>query len=207
MYSLFVIFALYKFADGGRGGSGSHLYVDTEGYPMNFNGMTTFPVSNGNRIRRSFSRGDSYQINFITQYARSFGLHDVSGLFTIEKAESESENIWGQVTEPYSFTNYQSNGASGDQTTEFSRSESGVLSYVGRMNYVYADRYLAEFLVRTDASTKFAPENYWGVFPSISLGWVISEENWFKNNVNFMNYLKIRGSYGMLGRDNIAAWA
>ena len=200
-------YTLYKFADGGRGGSGSHLYVDTDGYPMSFDGMTTFPVSNGNRIRRSFSRGDSYQINFITTYARSFGLHDVSGLFTIEKAESESENIWGQVTEPYSFTNLQSNGAKGDQTTEFSRSEAGVLSYVGRLNYAYADRYLAEFLIRTDASTKFAPENYWGVFPSLSLGWVISEENWFKESVNFMNYLKIRGSYGILGRDNVAPWA
>ena len=200
-------YTLYKFADGARGGSGSHLYVDTDGYPMSFEGMTTFPVSNGNRIRRSFSRSDNYQLNFIMQYQRSFGLHDVSGLFTIEKAETEMENIWGQVTEPYSFTNYQSNGASGDQTTEFSRSESGVLSYVGRLNYSYADRYLAEFLVRTDASTKFAPQNYWGTFPSLSLGWVVSEEDWYKENIDFMNYLKIRGSYGLLGRDNIPPWA
>lgn len=200
-------YTLYKFADGGRGGSGSHLYVDTDGYPMNFEGMTTVPVSNGNRIRRTMSRSDSYQMNFIASYARTFGDHDVSGLFTIEKAESEREYVWGQVTEPYSFINHQSNGAGGDQTTEFNRSEAGTLSYVGRLNYAYADRYLAEFLIRSDASTKFAPENYWGVFPSLSLGWIISEETWFKDNVKFIDFLKIRGSYGLLGRDNITSWA
>lgn len=200
-------YTLYKFADGGRGGSGSHLYVDTPGYPVSFENMTTIPVSNGNRIRRNMSRGDNYQMNFIASYARTFGLHNISGLFTIEKAESEREYVWGQVTEPYSFTNRQSNGANGDQTTEFNRSESGVLSYVGRLNYAYSDRYLAEFLIRSDASTKFAPENYWGVFPSLSLGWILSEEQWFKDNVKFTDFFKIRGSYGILGRDNVAAWA
>lgn len=200
-------YTLYKFADGGRGGSGSHLYIDTPGYPMSFEGMTTFPVSNGNRIRRSMSRSDSYQFNFITTYSRKFGDNSISGLFTIEKAESESEDLWGQVTEPYSFTNQQSNGASGDQTTAFSRSEAGVLSYVGRLNYAYLDRYLAEFLIRSDASTKFAPENYWGVFPSLSLGWIISEEEWFKSSISAIDFLKIRGSYGILGRDNVAPWA
>lgn len=199
-------YTLYKFADGGRGGSGSHLYIDTPGHPMNFDGMTTIPVSNGDRVRRVMSRGDSYQLNFIVSYARSFGLHDVSGLFTIEKAEAESEDLWGQVTGPYSFTNHQSNGAGGDQTTGFGRSESGALSYIGRVNYAYADRYLAEFLIRSDASTKFAPENYWGVFPSLSLGWILSEEQWFKDKISFIDYFKIRASYGLLGRDNVAAW-
>ncbi|MDR3119599.1 MAG: TonB-dependent receptor [Mediterranea sp.] len=199
-------YQLYKFADGNRGGSGSHLYMDTPGYAMNFENMTTVPVSNGDRIRRTMSRSDRYQLNFIATYARSFGLHDVSGLFSIEKSENETENIWGQVTEPYSFTNGQSNGANGTQTTEFKRSEGGVLSYIGRVNYAYADRYLAEFLIRSDASTKFAPENYWGVFPSLSVGWIISEESWFKDKTPF-DFLKIRASYGLLGRDNVAAWA
>ena len=200
-------YSLYKFADGARGGSGSHLYTDTEGYPMNFTGMTTVPVSNGNYLKRNMSRSDNYQLNFIANYARKFGQHDVSALFTIEKAENESEYVWGNKTNPYSFTNYQSNGAGGDQTTEFSRSEGGMLSYVGRVNYAFSNKYLAEFLIRSDASTKLAPENYWGIFPSLSLGWIISEESWFKKNVKFIDFLKIRGSYGLLGRDNVAAWA
>ncbi|MDP4272561.1 MAG: SusC/RagA family TonB-linked outer membrane protein, partial [Bacteroidota bacterium] len=200
-------YSLYKFADGARGGSGSHLYTDTEEQPMNFSGMTTVPVSNGNYLKRNMSRSDSYQLNFIANYSRTFGKHDVSGLFSIEKAENESEYVWGNVTNPYTFTNYQANGAGGNQTTDFSRSEGGVLSYIGRFNYSYANKYLAEFLFRSDASTKFAPENYWGTFPSLSAGWIISEEPWFKNNAKFIDYMKIRGSYGLLGRDNVAAWA
>ncbi|MDR0541230.1 MAG: TonB-dependent receptor [Dysgonamonadaceae bacterium] len=199
-------YTLYRFADGNRGGSAHHLYEGTDGYPLNFNNISTVTMDNGNYLRRNMSRSDSYQLNFIVSYARTFGLNEVSGLFTIEKAERESEYVWGNVSDPYTFTNFQSNGASGTQQTSFSRTESGALSYVGRLNYVYADRYLAEFLIRSDASTKFAPENYWGVFPSLSLGWVISEEAWFKNKVNFVDFLKIRGSFGMLGRDALNAW-
>ena len=204
-------YLLYRFPDGviGRGGSGNHLYVDTPGYPVNFDNMSTIRAINGSSsyLRRSMSRSDSYQLNFYVTYARTFGLHDVNALFTIEKSESENESLWGNVTLPYSFTNYQSSGASGDQTTSFGRTESGILSYVGRMNYSYANKYLAEFLIRSDASTKFAPENYWGVFPSLLLGWIISEESWFRRNVSFMDFLKIRGSFGLSGRDNISAWA
>jgi TonB-linked SusC/RagA family outer membrane protein len=202
-------YTLYRFPDGviGRGGSGNHLYTSTEGYPLDFDNITTVSVDNGNYLRRNMSRSDSYQLNFIATYARTFGQHDVSGLFTIEKAESESEYVWGNVTLPYTFTNLQSNGASGTQTTTFNRSEAGVLSYVGRLNYNYAGKYLAEFLIRSDASTKFAPENYWGIFPSLSAGWIISEESWFRDKVQVMDFLKIRGSFGILGRDNVAAWA
>jgi len=202
-------YMLYRFPDGtdGRGGSGNHLYVGTPGYPLYFDNITTVSVDNGNYLRRNMSRSDNYQLNFYATYARKFGLNDVSALFTIEKSESESEYVWGNVTLPYTFTNLQSSGAGGDQTTAFSRSESGTLSYVGRVNYAYADKYLAEFQIRSDASTNFAPINYWGVFPSLSLGWVMSEENWFKNKVHFIDFLKIRGSFGLLGRDNVAAWA
>jgi TonB-linked SusC/RagA family outer membrane protein len=201
---------LYRFPDGsvGRGGSGNHLYTGTEGYPLDFNNITTVAVDNGNYLRRNMSRTDNYQLNFIASYAREFGAHNVSGLLTIEKSERESEYVWGNVTLPYSFTNYQSNGASGEQTTVFNRSESGTLAYVGRLNYVYADRYLAEFLIRADAAGgSFAPENYWGIFPSLSLGWVMSEETWFKDNIKFVDFFKIRASYGLLGRNNIPDYA
>ena len=202
-------YELYRFAENQRGGSGSHLYMGTDGYPLDFDGLSTVTYINGSSsyLRRNMFRADSYQMNFIVTYARTFGLHDVSGLFTIEKAEREREYVWGQRNLPYSFTNLQSNGANGDQTTEFNRSESGMLSYIGRFNYSYADKYLAEFLIRSDASTKFAPENYWGIFPSLSLGWIVSQEDWFANNVEFVDFLKIRGSFGLLGRDNIDPWA
>ena len=130
------------------------------------------------------------------------------GLFSIERSEAESEYVEGSITYPYEFTNGQSNtmSAEGKGNTSFSRSESGTLSYIGRINYAYADKYLLEFLLRSDASTKFAPENYWGFFPSVSAGWVISQEDWFKNNVKGIDYLKLRASFGLTGRDNTLPW-
>ena len=194
-----------------RFGSGNHLYTpvgdeDPSAYyeSSNFIGSQ---ISNGNYLSRDMVRTDNYQINFTAQYARSFGLHHVQALFSIEKSEAESEYLKGYVSEPYSFTTGQSNSAVGstDYTT-FTRSESGTLSYIGRINYSYAEKYLFEFLLRSDASTKFAPENYWGVFPSASAGWIMSEENWFKKAIPWVNFLKIRGSFGLTGRDNTAPW-
>ena len=187
-----------------RGGSGEHLYTgdDIDTSRSNFQAVT---VSNGNSLRRYTSQTDNYQLNFVLTYARTFGDHNISGLFTAERAESETEDLEGIVLDPLPFTDGQSSSANGTQTTTFKRSESGMLSYVGRINYSYADKYMLEALIRTDASTKFAPENYWGVFPSVSAGWVISEENWF-NKSKAVDFLKVRGSFGLLGRDNIRSW-
>jgi TonB-linked SusC/RagA family outer membrane protein len=70
---------------------------------------------------------------------------------------------------------------------------------VGRLNYAYAQKYLAEFSFRYDGSYKFAPDKRWGFFPAASLGWRISEETFFKEALPFVENLKIRGSYGKIG--------
>ena len=199
------ILDLYRLTQ--RGGSGSHLYTgDDVVYDENTTNVLRL-VSNGGMLRRSMSRSDSYQFNFTLQYARTFNKkHDVSALFSIEKTEAETEPLEGTVTDLIAYQDGQSSSSMGDMTTTFTRSESGMLSYVGRFNYAYASKYLFEFLFRADASTKFAPKNYWGKFPSISAGWVISEEDWFQNSVKWVDFLKIRASWGLMGRDNIRAW-
>lgn len=194
-----------------RTGSGQHLYTPVVGenyddYLTDSN-LQKMTISNGTaQLNRSMVRTDNYQMNFTAAYNRDFGLHSVGALFSIEKSEAESEYLYGQRNDPYSFTNGQSNGADGDIDMNFKRFESGTLSYIGRFNYAYANKYLFEFLIRSDASTKFAPENYWGVFPSFSAGWVMSEENWFKKALPWVDFLKLRGSFGLTGRDNIVAW-
>lgn len=193
-----------------RGGSGGHLYVGDE-IEYNANTLGLYELNNGNSLGRSMNRSDSYQMNLTVSYARQFGKHYVSGLFSIEKAESEWEDLNGSLTDPLPFTDGQSNSVDSNaegfaQTVTFNRSESGMLSYVGRVNYSYDDKYLFEFMLRSDASAKFAPQNYWGMFPSWSAGWVISDEKWFDKDKTKIDFLKIRGSFGILGKDNVNAW-
>lgn len=212
-------YKIYKM--GIRSGSGQHLYTPIPGQEDAYNNLMTesnFLLGNNGSVvlnggsgtgylSRNMNRTDSYQINLTAAYSREFGKHHVAGMFSIEKSETESEYLYGYVTNPYEFTTGQSNsvGSGSEMSTTFTRSESGSLSYIGRVNYAYSDKYLLEFLFRTDASTKFAPENYWGYFPSVSAGWIVSQEDFFKN-VKWVDYLKIRGSFGLTGRDNTVAW-
>lgn len=202
-------FKLYKMNN--RYGSGNHLYTPTAGDDPEFNyldekNFIPLTLANGDYLYRNMTRTDNYQINFTASYARDFGQHHVNALFAIERSEAESEYLVGQRTQPYEFTTGQYNSATGEMTTQFGRSESGTLSYIGRLNYSYAYKYLLEFLLRSDSSTKFAPENYWGLFPSVSAGWVLSEESWFDKEKWGIDFLKVRASFGLTGRDNATAW-
>ncbi len=214
-------FAVYRLNQ--RTGSGEHLYTAMPGAEDFYNttilaetnflmGHNNAKVSNGTDggyLQRTMNRSDNYQINFTLTYARKFGPHSVNALFSIEKSESEYEDLLGQGTKPYEFSSGQSNSIDtnngGVTSSTWGRSESGTLSYIGRLNYNYNDRYLLEFLIRSDASQKFHPRNYWGVFPSLSAGWIVSEEKFMKN-VKWLDFLKFRASFGLTGRDNISAW-
>lgn len=204
-----------------RAGSGNHLYTPIAGEEDEYDELMQssnfvlanggIPVSNGQEggyLRRTMNRTDAQQMNFSVSYNREFNNHSINALFAIEKSKFESEYLEGMVTYPYEFTTGQSNSVSNESkaTTVFTRSEAGSLSYIFRANYAYNNKYLIEALLRIDSSTKFAPENYWGRFPSISAGWVISEEDWFRNAVTWVDFLKIRASYGLTGRDNTNAW-
>ncbi|MNJ99002.1 TonB dependent receptor [compost metagenome] len=80
--------------------------------------------------------------------------------------------------------------------------ESRLLSFFTGLNYSFNDKYLAKFTFRTDASSKFAADNRWGYFPSASIGWRISKEDFMKD-VSFISDLKLRASYGASGNNRI----
>lgn len=81
--------------------------------------------------------------------------------------------------------------------------QSARLNYFGRVNYNYSKKYLLEFVWRYDASYNFHKDSRWGFFPGISAGWRISEEDFWKSNISFMNQFKIRASWGQTGNDRI----
>ena len=81
--------------------------------------------------------------------------------------------------------------------------ETSLLSFFGRINYAYKQKYLLTASVRSDASSKFGPSNRTGIFPAFSAGWILSEEKFLQNSRN-LNLLKLRASWGINGNDNIA---
>jgi TonB-linked SusC/RagA family outer membrane protein len=154
----------------------------------------------------------SEQTNLMIAYNRTFGLHDLALTGVVERAENDGDEEQLFYRGPGISYNGVSSTAGTLSTnggeTYFKKYESGALSYIGRANYKFADRYLFQFIIRADASTKFAPENYWGIFPTGSLGWVLSEEKFFQNSSlsKYIGFLKFRVSLGQTGKDNVEAW-
>ena len=107
--------------------------------------------------------------------------------------------------------NYLYELGSGDKATATNNSsleEYALLSFFGRINYSLKDRYLLEANLRYDGSSRFADGHRWGIFPSVSAGWRISEEDFWKNSSvsNIFDNLKVRASYGVLGNQNIGVY-
>jgi TonB-linked SusC/RagA family outer membrane protein len=93
-------------------------------------------------------------------------------------------------------------GNSTTASNDGAASEMGRVSWVGRINYSYKDKYLIETIFRADASSKFPANSRWGYFPSVSLGWVISQENFMKS-LDIVDNMKLRASYGQSGNDAV----
>lgn len=174
---------------------------------------TSVSVNNSNRIYYNPTYADTYQLNGYLMYDKTFGKHNISFISFFEQAETYTDGIVSYldnlVDNAQDHAGYALGGTAsgaGVGTISESESESGRLSYAARLNYAYANKYLAELVVRRDGSTNFAPQNRWGVFPALSLGWVLSEEPFFKNNVRFVDMLKIRASVGLTGMDNTKAY-
>ncbi|MCC8094000.1 MAG: SusC/RagA family TonB-linked outer membrane protein [Tannerellaceae bacterium] len=153
----------------------------------------------------STSQGDRKALEYQLQltYDRTFGPHSVSGLFmAMAHRETYSELFGSRNSFDSEILNQLNAGNTNGQSLSGYDYRTARISYVGRINYNYMQRYLAEVNIRHDGSENFAPDKRWGTFASYSLGWVISEEAFFENLKEKINFLKIRGSYGTLGNDN-----
>lgn len=140
-------------------------------------------------------------------YNTTIGKHKLDAMvaMTYEKNKNESINAFKRNAlgneEIYQILDAQTAG----DNVSGSKETSSMLSYLGRINYVYDDRYLATVNFRADGSSKFAKNNRWGYFPSLSLGWRISNENFFKqlNIDNTISDLKLRAGWGQNGNQRI----
>ena len=126
---------------------------------------------------------------------------------SVEQSSNKSLN-GGRNTFPNNYLYELSSGDTSTSSNGSSLSEYALVSYFGRVNYSWKDRYLLEGNVRYDGSSRFHKDNRWGFFPSVSAGWRISEETFWKENKigEIFTNLKFRASYGVLGNQNIGTY-
>ena len=157
------------------------------------------------------TQNNSQTYNYIAEqrlnYLKDFGQHHINMMVasTYEKNNYESINAYKSTAlgndDVYRVLDAQTKG---DQASG-GRIASSMLSYLLRLNYSYADKYLATISYRADGSSRFAKDNRWGYFPSVSLGWKISQEEFFKNlgTEDWLSILKIRAGWGQNGNQRI----
>lgn len=163
--------------------------------------------SNGFHVEDYNGKITTLNTQFLLDYNRTFnGIHTVSAMagYTQEmiregRNEIKRKYVGSELYEDTDDTDYDTGSYnSPDHTTE-----RAIYSWLGRIHYSYMDKYYAEVSARYDGSSKFASENRWGFFPSLSLGWRISEEDFMVNYKEKFGDIKIRGSYGVLGNQNV----
>ena len=157
-----------------------------------------------------------YQWENFANYNRTFGKHDVSAMAGMSFIQYQSDNVWAQATGPDILKGYQPNfqylsflKASDTTTKNMSNApgRSANLSYFARIGYTYDNRYSVQANFRADAfdSSKLPLDKKWGYFPSVSVGWTISNESFIKDNMDqsLLNFLKFRASWGKNGNINV----
>ena len=143
----------------------------------------------------------------ILTYNNTFGKHTINAMLGQEMTSSHWEYILAKrLNGPDNLHDM----SAGDQTTSQTNGSSGnnrFSSFFGRVFYSFDDRYLLTATLRADGSSNFARGHRWGFFPSAAFAWRISEENFFKDNIDWMNNLKLRLGYGAVGNSNVPAMA
>lgn len=141
----------------------------------------------------------------LLQYDKSFGFSNFSAMAGYSQEYTHFNFLRGYRKSflNNSLAELNAGPVTGQQATG-SAYEIALQSWFGRISYDYKNKYLLEGNIRYDGSSRFAAENRWGVYPSFSGGWRISEENFFESLKNTISDLKIRGSWGKLGNQNLS---
>ena len=143
------------------------------------------------------------------QFSRTFGLHSVQavGGYTFQQNYSQESGLenTGFDTDLYQTNNIGSGSALKEGMAYMSsyKESSRYIAFFGRVIYNWAERYLASVSLRYDGSSRFGENNKWALFPAVSLGWRISQEEWLKDT-DWLDELKLRAGYGVTGNQDFA---
>lgn len=158
----------------------------------------------------SENRNDNYNytVQFIANYINTFGKHNINIMAGYENYYSFWEKL-GASRDQYELTNYPylDIGPNLYRDNNGSAGEYAYRSWFGRVMYNFDNKYMFQANIRRDGSSRFASTHRWGTFPSFSAGWVISEEPFMRDlNIEWLSFLKLRGSWGELGNERIGEY-
>jgi len=163
-----------------------------------------------NQVSRSTSKATDWTFDNILTYHKIFnGMHDLTVMgaisareFTSDFFSTSKQNVMNQ-NDAYWYLD----AATANPQATGSGASLSQLSYLGRINYTFKNRYLLTGSIREDGSSRFLGSNRWGVFPSGAFAWKITEEDFIKRmNINWLSSAKIRFGYGQLGNENISSY-
>jgi len=159
-------------------------------------------VNSPSLISNSKGEDDRLDWQLSASYNRNFGgKHDVGAVLVFEGRKLSASGLNGRRYYDFYTIDDIDYGRTGDMSNSGSSSQARYLSYIGRFNYGYKDKYLAELAFRYDGSYRYSSQGRWGFFPMGSLGWKISEEEFIKKNAPWITNLKLRASFGVSGED------
>ena len=181
-------------------------YYDPDQHPVAAAWSGDYAAGKSN-VGESMSKNNYYNGRFFTEYA--FTLNDKHDFKFLAGLDMES-NIYTSLGAARAdlispLVPSLNNATHKDVRPSFSNTQWATMGAFGRINYAYDSRYLAEFSIRRDGSSRFIGDKTWSTFPSLALGWNIANEEFFKPLTKTVNTLKLRATYGALGNTNITA--
>ncbi|SKC63344.1 SusC/RagA family TonB-linked outer membrane protein [Ohtaekwangia koreensis] len=161
-------------------------------------------ISSGNPgAGQSSSQSYTFQTDNILEFHKMFGQHDVTATAVVESTSNKAETFAAQGSGLATTSNgYNNLALNNTQSIASTYSNWALLSFVGRVQYAFNDKYLFTAAMRRDGSSKFQGANKWSMFPSVSAGWKLSNEAFVQNLDAFSN-LKLRGGWGVTGNQAI----
>ena len=163
------------------------------------------------KVGRTFYSKDNTLWQVQANYSREFNGHNIDAMLLFEESTYKGDNFNGkkELSIPIDqvFAGNADNQQFGQSTAASALFDNANQALVGRVAYDYKSKYLIEFAFRYEGSSKFPANSRWAMFPSVSGGWRVSEEKfWKESSLNFINNLKIRASWGKMGDDGALAY-
>ena len=180
-------------------------FWDTRNFAPKYN-WQPIPVPD-TYVGESFNKSLTFLWDNYFTYERNFGSAHRLNIVAGTSAQNNRFDYMNGSKVDYANDNViQLNNGTSQPTVAGSASEWALMSYIGRVNYGFRNKYLVTATVRRDGSSRFGPANKYGTFPSGSIAWRISKEDFFKN-VTLVNDLKLRAGYGVTGNQNIGNYS